>query len=78
MIREREGGEKAIVVGHSASQTEVDKEEGRTSGQDLFWVKPPHTGGEMLQDVMRLWGEKRGGRKRTRSSCRGACLDQLG
>ena len=59
LIREREGGERAIIVGHSANQTKADKEKGRASGQDWFWPKPPPTGGEMLQDVMRLWGEKR-------------------
>jgi len=46
-------------VGHSANQTEEDKETGRASGQDLFWAKPPPTGKEMLQDVMRLREEKR-------------------
>ena len=36
LIRVREGGERAIIVGHSANQTEADKEKGRASGQDLF------------------------------------------
>ena len=56
-IREREGDERAIIVGHSANQTEKDQEKGRASGQDLFWAKPPPPGKEMLLDAMRLWGE---------------------
>ena len=63
LIRVREGGERAIIVRYSANQTEEDKEKGRASGQDLFWAKPPPPGKEMLQDVARLWGEKREGGK---------------
>ena len=56
LIREREavGGKRALIVGHSANQTEADVKKGRESGQDWFWAKPPPTGGEMLQDVARL------------------------
>ena len=53
----------AELAVHSANQTEADKEKGRASGQDWFRAKPPPTGKEMLQDVMRLWGQKRAGGK---------------
>jgi len=59
LIRERDGGERAIIVGHSANQTEADKEKGKASGQDWFWAKPPPPWKEMLQDVTWLWGQKR-------------------
>jgi len=58
LIREREaaGGKRALIVGHSANQTEADVKRGRESGQDWFWPKPPPTGAQMLQDVTRLLG----------------------
>ena len=59
LIKEREVGERAIIVGHSGNCTNEDKKKLKDSDQDWFWGKPPPTGGEMLQDVVRLWGEKR-------------------
>jgi len=51
-IREQDGGERAIIVEHSANQTEAENDCG--------------------------CGERRrGARKRTRRSCRGACFEQL-
>ena len=48
----------------SVVNCEEDKEKGRASGQELFWVKSQPTGGEMLQEVMRrLWEQKRVGEK---------------
>jgi len=75
LIREREGGENAIIVGHGANQ--ADEEKGRASGQDWFWAKPSPPGGEMLLDVMRLWGEKRGGEKEDEAQLPGSVFEQL-
>ena len=60
LIREREaaGGARVIIVGHSGNSADEDKKKLKECGQDWFWGKPPPSGGEMVQDVARLWGKR--------------------
>ena len=40
------------------ASADEDKKKLKECGQDWFWGKPPPSGGEMVQDVARLWGKR--------------------